>query len=271
MNLSSVIPQKTAGWVKPLAITGLVSKGLVYCLLGILAFMAAFEINGQKDDKADKEGVFEFVQERTGGNLILALIAIGLFCYSAWRFMEAIRNHNGKKKSIGKRLRYLFSGLIYLSLAAFAVKMLSGKKNKQGSNDTQDMVAELLDKPFGQWLVVITALSIAAVGFYQAYYGIAEKYKKHLGGLGSGAGSGKLLLRSGKIGYVSRALVWLLIAFLLLKAAVHSNSKEAGNSGNAFQFLENSPFGSYLLGLLAVGLICYGVFNFIRARYDRFE
>jgi hypothetical protein len=267
---TTILSKKAAAWKKQLARTGLVSKGVVYCLLGMLAFMAAFEISGQSDDKADKQGVFQFVQERTGGNIILALIAVGLLCYSTWRVAEAVTS-NGTKKSMGKRIRYLFSGMIYLSLAFYAVKMLVGKKDSEGKNSTQEMVAALLDKPFGQWLVGIVALSIAAVGIYQAYYGISEKYKKHVTGLKLHSASSAMLLRSGKIGYVSRALVWLLIAFLLMKAALHSNSKEAGNTGNAFHFLETSPYGSYLLGILALGLICYGIFNFIRARYDGFE
>src|SRR5688572_16980140 len=180
MNISSSFSRRTDSWVKPLAVTGLISKGVVYCLLGILAFMAAFEINGQTDDKADKEGVLEFVQQGTAGNVILALIAAGLLSYSLWRLIDAFRTSNGENKSIGKRIRYIFSGLIYLSLAGYAIKMLAGKNNPKGGDETQDVVANLLDKPFGQWMVAILAVIIAAVGVFQAQYGLSEKYKKHV-------------------------------------------------------------------------------------------
>jgi hypothetical protein len=233
--------------------------------------MAAFEINGQTDDKADKEGVFQLVQQGTAGNVILALIAAGLLCYSLWRLIDAFRTSNGESKSIGKRIRYIFSGLIYLSLAGYAIKMLAGKNNAKGGDNTQDIVANLLDKPFGQWLVAIVAVIIAGVGVYQAQYGLSEKYKKHVKRLNIYGAKAATLLRSGKIGYVARAIVWLIIAFLLFKAALHSNANEAGSTGSAFGFLESSPYGSYLLGLLAFGLICYGLFNFIRAKYDAFR
>ena len=270
MSISSSFSTQTSPWIKPLAVTGLISKGVVYCLLGILAFMAAFEISGRTDDNADKEGVLQFVQERTGGNIILALLAAGLLAYSLWRLIDGFRESNGESKSIGKRIRYIFSGLIYLSLAAYAFKMLLGGKDSNG-NGTQGMVANLLEKPLGQWMVALVAAIIVGVGIYQAYYGISGKYKKHIRRLNVHGAKAAMLLRSGKIGYVARSIVWLLIAFLLFKAALRSNAKEAGDTGNAFYFLESSPYGSYLLGVLALGLICYGLFNFIRAKYDAFR
>ena len=255
-----------------MARAGLISKGIVYCLLGTLAFMAAFEISGQTDDQADKKGVVEFVQQSIGGNLLLGLIAIGLICYSAWRLVEAFRKKSDPgENGIGKKIRYVFSGLVYLSFALYSVKLLVGRNDDKGGDATRDTVATLLDKPYGQWLVGLFALIIAGVGIYQGYYAIAGKYKKHVRQLNRGSKSSQLLLRSGKIGYIARGLVWLVIAWLIFKSAIHANSREAGGTGNAFKWVESSPFGSYLLGALALGLICYGVFNFIRARYEDFR
>jgi hypothetical protein len=62
-----------------------------------------------------------------------------------------------------------------------------------------------------------------------------------------------------------------VIAFLFFRAAFHAAASEAGSTGKAFRFIENSPLGSLLLGLLGLGVIAYGVFNFIRARYERFQ
>src|SRR5690349_19598430 len=109
---------KQTSWMTPMARIGLISKGVVYCLLGMLAFMAAFEISGLRDEQADKKGVVEFVQQSTGGNLMLALIVAGLICYSGWRLLEAFRKKRpGSENSIGKKIRYAFSGLMYLSFA----------------------------------------------------------------------------------------------------------------------------------------------------------
>ena len=144
----------------------------------------------------------------------------------------------------------------------------SGKNN--GDNQ-QQFASELLSKPGGEWLLGITALIIAGTGFYQVYYGLSEKYKKHVQKLNLHGKASSLLLTSGKVGYVARGIVWLVIAFLTLKAAIHASSAEAGDTGKAFSFLENSPFGSYILAALGVGLMAYGLFNFIRVRYEELE
>lgn len=258
--------------IAPLARTGLIAKGTVYCLLGILAFMAAFEIGGHSNKDADKKGVFNMV-EGAGGKLFLGILAAGLLCYAAWRIIHAFtigREERDKKKKAGKMMRYIFSGLVYLSIAAYAVKKLfgNGDKDKDG---THDAVSQLMEKPFGQWAVGLLALIIVATGVYQLYYGLSEKYKKHVKGMSLNSAASKTLLLAGKIGYVARGIVWLIIAWLLMKAAVNANSNEAGDTSKAFEFLETASYGSYLLGALGLGVICYGFFNFVRARYERFE
>ena len=128
-----------------------------------------------------------------------------------------------------------------------------------------------LNHSFGQLVIGLAALVLAGVGIYQIYYGLSEKYRKHVQQLNLHSSRSSLLLRAGKAGYISRGIVWLIIAYLLLRAALHNNSSEAGDTGKAFEFIESSAFGSYLLGALGVGLIAYGVFNFIRARYETFR
>jgi hypothetical protein len=144
--------------------------------------------------------------------------------------------------------------------------MLFNNNNSRRSSNYR--LAEILEKPWGQWVVGVTALIIAGIGVYQIYYGLFEKYRKHVSKLNLQSKAAGVLLRFGKIGYVARGLVWIILGWLLLKAAVHSNSREAGNTGKAFQFLENTNYGSYLLGALGVGLLCYGFFNVVRSRYE---
>jgi len=258
-------------WVQRIARTGLTAKGIVYLILGILAFMTAFEMGKQSDDKANQGGVFEFIQELPAGSWLLGFIAAGLLCYSIWRGVQTFANtKESAKKQWLKRLRYLFSGLTYLSLAFTATQILTHSKKENGDQN-QHWAKELLNQPFGQWLVGIAALAISAVGIYQVWYGLSEKYKKHVEGLNLHSAKANLLMASGKIGYVARGVAWLIIAYLFLRAAIEANAQEAGDTAKAFQFIENSSFGSVLLGALGIGFIAYGIFNFIRARFETFE
>ncbi len=52
---------------------------------------------------------------------------------------------------------------------------------------------------------------------------------------------------------------------------MHANSAEAGDTSNAFQFLAEASYGTILLAAVGLGMVCYGIFNFIRARYENFS
>ena len=256
-------------WVRKIAQAGYIAKGIVYVLLGLLGFMSAFEIASKDNNEATQSGTLQFVKELPAGTVLLLLLAAGLICYSIWRGIQAFYNPNGEEKKWTKRLRYLFSGLAYLALAYSALRVVF--ENSSGKGDqNQKLAGELMNQPLGQVLVGLAALLFAAIGVYQIYYGLSEKYKKHVQELSLQSQHATTLLRSGKIGYISRGIVWLVIAFLFFRAAVHSTANEAGNTGKAFRFIEATPFGSYLLGALGLGLIAYGIFNFIRARYEHF-
>jgi hypothetical protein len=234
--------------------------------------MSAFEIGGRSGDDASKKGVFNLI-EGVGGKLLLGILALGLFCYAAWRFIEAFRQGRQAKaatKKGSKVIRYLFSGIVYFSLALYAVKRLFGNGDKGGGDNTQSTVSELMNKPFGDWLVGLLGLAVALTGIYQVYYGLSGKYRKHVQDLSLQSTASRNLLRAGTIGYVARGIVWLMLAWLLFRAAFQSDSGKAGDTGKAFHFLEAASFGSYLAGALGIGLICYGFFNFIRARFERF-
>lgn len=269
-DIADYVPAPPPAWVKGFARIGLIAKGIVYCLVGMLAFMAAFELRGSTEKGADKTGVFRFILDQPMGKVMLGIIGVGLLFYAAWRFIQAIRDSENKgtnAKGIGKRIAYLSSGMVYGALGGYALKMVFGQPTGNGDS-RQTLASTLLAQPFGQWLVGAVAVGFALVGVYQFYYGFSDKYRKKVQGSGVKHEYESLMIKGGKFGYMARGVVWLLIGYLFLNAALHANPKEAGGTGSAFQFLEEVSYGSFLLGALALGLLCYGVFMFMRARYQ---
>jgi hypothetical protein len=270
MNVSSHVPSPPPEWIKNFAKVGLTAKGIVYCLIGIIAFMAAFELGGNSKSGSGKTGVFQFLLDASYGKILLGLIAIGLLCYAIWRLIQAIKDTQNKgtdAKGIAIRLRYAFSGLVYGTLAFYAAKLVLGNSGSGGNDSRETLVRELLQQPFGQWLVGIVAVGIAIAGLYQIYMGVSDKYREKIEKAGLKREVEDMLIKTGKVGYIARGIVWLIIGWLFLKAAMNSNPNQAGGSRSAFQFLESSSYGSYLLGGVALGLICYGIFMFMRAKY----
>ncbi|MHA6249225.1 DUF1206 domain-containing protein [Pontibacter sp. CAU 1760] len=270
-DISTHVPSAPPEWVKRFAQVGLSAKGVVYCLVGIIAFMAAFEIDGKSTQKAGKSGIFQTILEQPFGKWLLGAVALGLACYTIWRFIQALQDSNNKgsdAKGIAKRLRYAFSGIVYAGLAFLAAKLVLGNGGGSNGDSRETLARELLQQPFGQWLVGIVAVITMLTGVYQIYYGLSEKYQKKVKSGGFKSDIEQKMVRVGKIGYVARGVVWLVIGYLFLKAAMQTNPEQAGGSSSAFAFLESASYGSYLLGAVALGLICYGVFMFMRAKYQ---
>lgn len=260
-------------FIPVLARAGLTAKGIVYCLMGAVAFMAAFRLGGQSESNTNKNSLLSLIQHQVAGQLLLALLIVGLLCYCIWRTVQCFTDTEKKgtnTKGLVVRSRYLLSGLVYFSFAVAAIKLLLRSGDSDNGDSNQKFIAELLSKPFGQYLVGLAAAVIAAVGIYQIVYGVRGKYKKHVSGLGLQSRRGAYLIKAGTIGYIARGIVWLIIAWLMLKAAIYTNSKAAGDTNEAFSFLHAS-YGSLVTGALGLGLVLYGVFSFIRARFERFN
>lgn len=258
-------------WIKRLAKTGLIAKGIVYILTGILTALAAMHNSRQDSQDADKGGIFKFIYDQPLGKVALLIIAAGLLCYASWRFVLCFKDteHKGNHlKGLLQRAVYFFSGLVYLSISFLAVKIALFHQTVSG-NSRQKLAGELLQKPLGKWLAAIVAIGMMVVGIGQLYRALSGKYKKYVqSGAHIHQAGMSLLVKSGKAGYISRGIVWMIIGWLFLKASLHSNAKEAGDTGNAFQWIQENSYGNLLLGAIALGLVCYGIFMFVRARYQ---
>lgn len=258
----------TQNTLRKMARAGYAAKGIVYLLLGILAFMAAFEL-GRTVSEASRDSVFKMVREAPAGGILLGVLALGLVCYSLWRLVQALAPRYGHETSTGKRVLYFFSALGYGAIAFAAIKMALWQE-QSGGNQQQNLAATLLERKGGQWLAGIAALIFIGTGLYQVYYGWSEKYRKYVQESQIHGRHAALLLRSGKAGYIARGLVWLVIGYLMLRAALHARAAEAGDTTDALRFLENASYGSWLLGAVGLGLAAFGIFSFLRARYERF-
>lgn len=255
-------------WYATAARWGLTSKGVVYCLSGFIALLAGLHFSNKSAAQAGKQDVFNIMKDQPFGKWIVLAIAIGLLCYTGWRFMQSFADteHKGDdKKGISKRVSYFFSGLAYAGITVYSFKVFLGAS--AGNNGKQKWVAALLDKPYGAWVVIAIGLIFIGTGCYQVYRAVSGKYKKYVREA-LHKDTAPWIIGAGIAGYIARGIIWLIVGWLFIKAAIHSNSKEAGGSDAAFQWVADSAYGSVLLIVVAAGLVCYGLFTLLRARYQ---
>ena len=267
--MTQELTQNQSEWIERLARLGYATKGAVYAIVGLLAIPAAFGGGGRT---TDTEGALHTIVQQPFGKFLLSLVAIGLIGYALWRFVEAIKDPENKgndTKGILQRIGYGISGIIYTSLALSAVKIVLGSGSGNNSNSTQDWTARILAQPFGQWLVGTIGAFIIGMGFYQFYKAFTAKFRQKLNLVQLSDQEKKWVVGISRFGLFARGIVFCLIGFFLIQAARQSDAGEAGGLGEALQTLEQQPYGSWILAIVALGLVAYGVYMVLQARYRR--
>ena len=253
-----------SGWYAWLARAGLVAKGVSFAIVGALAVKLALGDGGQA---TSREGALHALAHETFGVVVLTLLAIGFAAYAAWRFVEALAAPGDDGKDWAKRLGSVARGAIYASLAFSAAKILLGDGDGGSQNaKAHKTTAVVLSWPAGTWLVGLAGAMLIGVGLWNAYRGLTHKFAKRWRGGLSGTAR-RWGCRVGLVGHVARGVVFTLIGAFVIRAALEYDPSEAIGLDGALQKLAHADYGPYLLGLTAAGLVAYGVYCLVDARY----
>jgi hypothetical protein len=258
------------GWYSVLARTGLVAKGVSFGIVGALAVKLALGDGGKT---TSRQGALQTLAGQSFGKIALILLAVGFAAYAIWRFVQAFAereepDEKGEAKKWAKRAGYVGRGLIYAGLTLSAIKILVGSGGTESQNQkARTTAATILSWPAGTWIVGLVGAAIIAAGLWNLYRGVSRKFEDRWRTAEMSARARKWGGRAGAAGHVARAVVFTLIGIFVVKAAVDYKPKDAIGLDGALQKLAHAGYGPYLLGLTAAGLVCYGLFCLVDARY----
>lgn len=259
------------GWYGWAARIGLVAKGISYGLVGALAIQVAVGAGGKA---TSREGALATVAQSSLGKVLLVTLAVGFAAYALWRFVQAAAEPNDgddasdTAKNVGKRVGYAGRGVIYAALTYSTVKLLVDSNSSSSQNqEAKSTTAGVFDWPAGRWLVGLAGLAIIGAGVWNVYRGLSKKFedKWRIGRMSKTErrwGS-----RVGVVGHLARGVVFGLIGIFLTKAAIEFDPEEAIGLDGALQKLAEAEYGPILLGVTAAGLVCYGLYCLVDARY----
>jgi uncharacterized protein DUF1206 len=259
-----------SGWYAWLARSGLVAKGVSFGVVGALAIGLAVGSGGKT---TSRQGALETLARHTWGKALLALLALGFAGYAIWRLAQAFaereqNDEKGEAKKWGKRAGYVGRGLIYAGLTITTVKILAGSGHQQSQNEkAHKTTAAVLDWPGGRWIVAIAGLCIIGAAVWNLYRGVARKFEERWRAGEMSETERRWGGRAGVAGHLARAVVFGLIGVFVIKAAVDYDPDNAIGLDGALQKLAHASYGPWLLGLTAAGLLCYGLFCLLDARY----
>jgi len=235
-------------------------------IIGVLALRVA---TGDGGRTTDAKGALETLLAQPFGQILLGLAAVGLLGYSMWKFIQAIRDPDREgtdASGLAKRCGYVLSGVIHLMLAFWAGGVLLGV-GQSGGGGTTEWTAWLMNQPFGRWLVGIAGAGVMIGGLAQMVEGFRGNLAKRLKVGEVDEPQLTWIQRMGRCGMLARGVVFGLIGWFLIDAALSANPNESGGLDKALDTLLSSPGGAWWLGLTAAGLLLYGAFQVALARY----
>ena len=200
---------------------------------------------------------------------MLSIVAIGLLGYALWRLVEAVADpdHKGSDaKGLLQRCSYAVNGLVYAGLALSAVQIVLGFGGSS-SNASRDWTARLLAQPFGQWLVGTIGALVIGLGIYQFYEAYKAKFRQKLKLNEMSEAEQTWTVRIGRLGLGARGVVFGVIGFFLIQSAQQSDPNQVRGLAGALESLAQQPYGAWVLGIVAIGLIAYGIYYIVQARY----
>ncbi len=252
-------------WFRALARAGMVARGGIFLIIGLLALQVAADSGGTT---TDQKGALAVVAQERFGKILLVVLAVGLAGYALWRFAQALLDTDDKGED-GKgwvvRASKLGSGVSYAILCATAVAILVGAGGgSSSSGGPKETTAGVLGWPGGRAWVLIAAAVVLGVGVWNVYRGVGRKFMKRLH---PSPRMRRPVEWLGVVGFSARGVVFGLIAFFLAKAAVEFDPKEAVGLDGALSRLAAQPYGTALLGFVAAGLVVFALYCFAEGRY----
>lgn len=260
-------------WTEGLARVGLVSRGVVYTIFGLIAVRLAVE-GSTKGEEASTAGAFGELVEKPFGKVLVGLVAVGLVCWAAVCALAAVIGRNGAKPGPSDpmdRVRDAIRAAASLLLAGVAVKVLTqGEQSASGGNQEQELTAKLMDAPAGRILVFVLGLAVLGVGIHQVVKAVKRDFLEavDLGRMGNRPGP-NALEKLGVAGHVAKGLIFTLIGGFLLRAAIAHDPDETQGIDGALRELAGGGPGRALLAAIAVGTVCFGIWTFVEARCRR--
>ncbi len=249
-----------------LARAGMAARAVIYGIIAVLALQVAFGSGGKT---TNQQGALQEIAQGTFGKALLVLVAIGLAGYALWRLARAALGHGKEDGSddAKERISSLVSGIAYAGLCFTAIQILAGSGG--GGGGAKSTTGGVLGWPGGQWIVGIVGLIIIGAGVDQARRAIKKSFLEHAKTGEMDEKTRKTYTKVGQAGYGARAVVFALIGYFVLRAAITFDPDKADSLDGALAKLANAPAGPVALGVVAAGLLAFGVYSALDTRYRK--
>ncbi len=263
--------RKAGLYVQIIARFGIAARGATYLLLGGLAALAAIGVRG---GIASTGGMMQVLIGRPIGWIIFIGLAVGFAGFGLWQWVRAIRDPDRVGTdwpALGKRLAWFWSGIVNFTMVFLAIRIAMSGRSRDVSGDLniQSWVKLAMQYPLGRWAVAGTGVGMIIYGISEMVCATRMNPNEALHRSELSPGVRGWVCWIGRFGIMARGIVFAMIGMFLMLAAWYEQPRVAKGQGGVLKVLEHQRYGTALLSIVAVGLIAYGVYALVLARYRR--
>lgn len=266
MARSSKAHRTVERWIEYYARFGYGAKGVIYGSAGLLALLEALDVG--RGDTVGSEGALRAIGEQPFGQVMLTVLSVSLMGYVVWRFIQAALDpeHSGTDASdVLRRFSYACSGVAYAGVAFTAIKILTA--SSEGGKTTQGRVVDLMQMPYGQWLVGAGGAIVFGIGCYYFYRAIKAEFRKRFKRHHMSDAAKTWANIAGRVGIAARGFVYVVIGFFGMRAAWNFDPSLVKTTEDAMDVFSNNPTDEWILAILGIGFIAYGIHMGFQAVY----
>jgi hypothetical protein len=249
---------------------GFVARGITYGVIGAVALALAAGA-GTAGTAPNQQGALELIDSSRPGRAALVAIAAGLLAYALWKLTQGVFGagpEGGGGTDLKDRVGNISGGVAYLCFFYVAVRVLTGGGGGS-SAQPRHTAAGVLGWPGGPVIVGATGAILLAVSLYQLYEALTGHFARESKVGRMKAEEQRLFLTLGRIGLSARAVIFALVGYFVLKAAIDYSPGAAVGVDGALARVHHQPYGPWLEAIVAAGLLVFAAFSVTEARYRR--
>ncbi len=248
---------------------GYAARGVVYITMGSVALLAANHLTPHAVGAADAMAAWA---SWPLGIALIGFAAVGLAGFALWRGLQVVIDadgHGGGMKGLGVRAGQAASGVVAAGLSFSAVKLLDRIFEVRKASDSvsaHDLAAMLLAMPHGDTYLMGAGLIMLVTGAGFAAQGLSQDFGKRLECRPTTC---RWVTPLARAGYMARGIATLPLGLYLYRAGLEARAAEARSWGDALDTLGQHRLGGLAMTVVALGLIAFGLFGFVEARFRR--
>ncbi len=247
---------------------GFAVSGLLHLLVGFVAIQLASGTAG-KAGPADQAGAVAQLAAQPQGLLLLWAGFAACVALALWQVSNAVFDYGQleAKKKVGRKLSAAGKAVVFAVIALTFAASASGNSKNSGKT-TSDFTVSIMKAPGGAVLLIAVGAAIAIAGLVFVVLGVKGSFKKDLR-LPSSGTARSVVTGLGVVGYVAEGVALFLVGLLFIIATANARPQESTGLDGGLKALREQPYGVYMLTAVGAGLICYGLYLMVKAKFAR--